>query len=144
MNVPQSVPSGAMATLAWDTVSGKSESWPDVTAPVTEIPIPSSGIWEVWIRDVDFGDWGAEGGMRGVYTRRNGDAFSTRATDIRTDTGVAPYPTAITTPGLFYFETGETVAIRVRHSAGIPLQIAAVEVWLWLKEPGVFEFVGVN
>jgi hypothetical protein len=144
MNQAQSVPSGPHTTLVWDTVSGKSDDWPDVAAPVTDIVIPSSGLWEVWLRDVDFGDRGPELGSRAVYLRRNLDPYTTRALDIRTDTGVTGRPTVVTAPFVMAFHAGDTLELRVSHTAGVTLQVGAVEVWLYLKEPGAFSFVGVN
>ena len=142
-----SVPPTGQTPLLWFVVVAADllnwpnpPTFPDPNTGISNITFPHSGVVEASFQDCDWGDGpGATPtgvGNRGIFTRMNGDPYTTRALQLVRSTDVTA-PTVISGSWKRRVVAGDSITYYVSQNSGITLpKVAANDLWLSYTEIG--------
>lgn len=117
----------------------KSDSWPTVTVPISDITIPATGLWLIMPWDLDWQDQvsGLGVGSRRMFRRITNQAASSRAHVIGPPTldSAADIQTVQTGGEVRPFTAGSTIQFHAVQNSGASLEVAMAALSLVLLAP---------
>ncbi len=133
MNTTQSINSGSLTALSWDTVSD-SYAWGTLPAvPTSVITLNYTGIILVTLHDLDWADQAIaiSTGIRRFNLEYNGNAATRRVPAQMVGAGGAANNQSVQSGATFdYVTAGDTLKIYVNHTAGSALSAAVNDLFI--------------